>query len=140
MPEWWTKRSLPPSSGVTKPKPLSSLNHLTVPVAMMMLLLADVNCVRARLMRRRRRALNTALAGRDRPTLSYSSYSAGDVQAIRRGPGGDAQPAQRPRHPEQRSGRRRRGHAPAAEDQHGRRGADARAHRQLAERDDGDQH
>src|SRR4051794_16478023 len=31
---WWTKRSLPPSSGAMKPKPLSSLNHLTVPVAM----------------------------------------------------------------------------------------------------------
>src|SRR4051812_18361476 len=34
MPEWWTNRSLPLSSGVMKPKPLSSLNHLTVPVAM----------------------------------------------------------------------------------------------------------
>src|SRR5215216_3460650 len=34
MALWWTKRSLPPSSGVMKPKPLSSLNHLTVPVAM----------------------------------------------------------------------------------------------------------
>src|SRR5690349_8630066 len=33
MPVWWTKRSLPDSSGVMKPKPLSSLNHLTVPVA-----------------------------------------------------------------------------------------------------------
>src|SRR3954467_8220459 len=28
------KRSLPPSSGVMKPKPLESLNHLTVPVLM----------------------------------------------------------------------------------------------------------
>src|SRR3954447_23904087 len=35
MALWWTKRSLPPSSGVMKPKPFSSLNHLTVPVAMM---------------------------------------------------------------------------------------------------------
>src|SRR6185437_2881912 len=34
MPVWCTKRSLPGSSGVTKPKPLSSLNHFTVPVAM----------------------------------------------------------------------------------------------------------
>src|SRR5215218_11255559 len=33
MPEWWTNRSLPWSSGVMKPKPLSSLNHFTVPVA-----------------------------------------------------------------------------------------------------------
>src|SRR5688500_4509688 len=32
MPVKWTKRSRPPSSGVMKPKPLSSLNHLTVPV------------------------------------------------------------------------------------------------------------
>src|SRR3954452_17321729 len=31
---WWTKRSLLPSSGVMKPKPFSSLNHLTVPCAM----------------------------------------------------------------------------------------------------------
>src|ERR1700754_5035837 len=34
MPVWCTNRSLPWSSGVMKPKPLSSLNHLTVPVAM----------------------------------------------------------------------------------------------------------
>src|SRR5947209_5137031 len=34
MPVKWTNRSRPPSSGVMKPKPLSSLNHLTVPVAM----------------------------------------------------------------------------------------------------------
>src|SRR3954463_5974841 len=34
MAWWWTKRSLPGSSGVMKPKPFSSLNHLTVPVAM----------------------------------------------------------------------------------------------------------
>ena len=33
MPLKWTNRSRPPSSGVMKPKPLSSLNHLTVPVA-----------------------------------------------------------------------------------------------------------
>src|ERR1700744_575060 len=30
---WWTNRSRLPSSGVMKPKPFSSLNHLTVPVA-----------------------------------------------------------------------------------------------------------
>src|SRR3954469_568512 len=34
MPEKWTKRSRSPSSGVMKPKPFSSLNHFTVPVAM----------------------------------------------------------------------------------------------------------
>src|SRR5579859_5770805 len=33
MPLKWTNRSRPPSSGVMKPKPLSSLNHFTVPVA-----------------------------------------------------------------------------------------------------------
>src|SRR5919204_5568776 len=32
MPVKWTNRSRPPSSGVMKPKPLSSENHLTVPV------------------------------------------------------------------------------------------------------------
>src|SRR5215216_7406366 len=37
MPEKWTKRSLPGSSGVMNPKPLSSLNHFTVPVAMLYL-------------------------------------------------------------------------------------------------------
>src|ERR1700754_106269 len=30
---WWTNRSFDWSSGVMKPKPLSSLNHFTVPVA-----------------------------------------------------------------------------------------------------------
>src|SRR5687768_11620338 len=31
---WWAKRSLPPASGVMKPKPFASLKNLTVPVAM----------------------------------------------------------------------------------------------------------
>src|SRR5436305_3444896 len=31
------KRSLPPSSGVMKPNPFASLNHFTVPVAMLLL-------------------------------------------------------------------------------------------------------
>src|SRR3990170_7697623 len=34
MAEKCTKRSLLPSSGVMKPKPLASLNHFTVPVLM----------------------------------------------------------------------------------------------------------
>src|SRR3954470_2094510 len=38
MAVWWTKRSLPPAPGVMKPKPFSSLTHLTVPVAMMLFL------------------------------------------------------------------------------------------------------
>jgi hypothetical protein len=33
--EWCTKQSFVPSSGVMKPKPLVSLNHLTVPVIRM---------------------------------------------------------------------------------------------------------
>src|SRR5687768_12961591 len=33
MLEWWTKRSLPPSSGAMNPYPLLSLNHFTVPLA-----------------------------------------------------------------------------------------------------------
>src|SRR5208282_2785100 len=41
MAEWWTNRSLDSSSGVMKPKPLSSLNHFTVPVAMVVLLRLD---------------------------------------------------------------------------------------------------
>src|SRR4029078_12787985 len=40
MPEKWTKASFPPSSGVMKPKPFSSLNHLTTPVAIQHLLTA----------------------------------------------------------------------------------------------------
>src|SRR5947209_1345938 len=42
MPVWWTKRSLDWSSGVMNPKPLSSLNHLTVPVAIVFLRLVCV--------------------------------------------------------------------------------------------------
>src|SRR3954447_16394762 len=34
MDEWWTNKSVPPSSGVMKPKPFSSENHFTVPYAM----------------------------------------------------------------------------------------------------------
>src|SRR5829696_2722783 len=46
MLEWWTKRSLPPSSGVMKPKPFSSLNHFTVPVAMMLCSLREIVVLR----------------------------------------------------------------------------------------------
>src|SRR5947207_2156690 len=35
--EKWAKTSSPPSSGLMKPKPLSALNHLTVPVAILLL-------------------------------------------------------------------------------------------------------
>src|SRR5215212_3819483 len=40
MPEKCTNASFPPSSGVMKPKPFSSLNHLTTPVAIQHLLTA----------------------------------------------------------------------------------------------------
>src|SRR5574343_1636760 len=35
--EKWAKRSSPPPSGVMKPKPFASLNHLTVPNAILLL-------------------------------------------------------------------------------------------------------
>src|SRR5215212_545907 len=38
MPEKWTNASFPPSSGVMNPKPFSSLNHFTTPVAIQHLL------------------------------------------------------------------------------------------------------
>src|SRR3954462_3810687 len=72
MPLWWTKRSLPPSSGVTKPKPLSSLNHLTVPVAIAFLLrMWTANAGDA--VRRRLRALNTTCAGHDARRLTRTT-------------------------------------------------------------------
>src|ERR687897_2487304 len=40
IPEKCTNASFPPSSGVMKPKPFSSLNHLTTPVAIQHLLTA----------------------------------------------------------------------------------------------------
>src|SRR5215217_2450855 len=43
IPEKCTKASLPPSSGVMKPKPFSSLNHLTTPVAIQHLLTALID-------------------------------------------------------------------------------------------------
>src|SRR3954451_19696245 len=65
MAEWWTNRSLPPSSGVMNPKPLSLLNHLTVPVAM------DPPRMFGAARRRRLRALRlrAALLGRHRTTV-----------------------------------------------------------------------
>jgi hypothetical protein len=39
MAEWCTKQSFCPSLGVMKPKPLLSLNHFTVPVVRIALLL-----------------------------------------------------------------------------------------------------
>src|SRR4051794_18760838 len=41
-----TNASLPPSSGVMKPKPFSSLNHFTTPVAISTALLIDPACAR----------------------------------------------------------------------------------------------
>src|SRR5215211_3419544 len=45
MAEWWTKQSFWPPSGVMKPKPLASLNHFTVPVVRISILLECVFCV-----------------------------------------------------------------------------------------------
>src|SRR5215467_3144872 len=45
MAEWWTKQSFCPPSGVIKPKPLASLNHLTVPVVRMSYSLVLICCV-----------------------------------------------------------------------------------------------
>src|ERR671910_2969017 len=45
IPEKCTNASFPPSSGVMNPKPFSSLNHLTTPVAIQHLLTA---CIDAR--------------------------------------------------------------------------------------------
>src|ERR1051325_6143327 len=38
----WAKRSAPPSAGVMKPKPLASLNHFTVPVDTLDMLIVPV--------------------------------------------------------------------------------------------------
>src|SRR5215213_6949562 len=46
MPEKWTKASFPPSSGVMNPKPFSSLNHFTTPVAIQHLLTLQSRCAR----------------------------------------------------------------------------------------------
>src|SRR4029450_13524017 len=46
MADWWTKQSFSPSSRVMKPKPLVSLNHLTVPVVRIDLVLM-MCCVRS---------------------------------------------------------------------------------------------
>src|SRR4051812_42564178 len=74
MPVWWTKRSLPPSSGVMKPKPLSSLNHFTVPVAMIFLHGLCALRTRRKLLRQRLRALNTADVERGAPDLNTPVY------------------------------------------------------------------
>src|SRR3954449_8626938 len=85
MPVWWTKRSLPPSSGVTKPKPLSSLNHLTVPVAIAFLLrMWTANARDAG--RRRLRALNTNCDGHDARRLTRSLYRSSEEHVAARGP------------------------------------------------------
>src|SRR3954463_8918663 len=86
MPVWWTKRSLPPSSGVTKPKPFSSLNHFTVPVAMVFLypsrdVRALANAEGAT--EQRLRALGTSLPG-SVPGLVDGNVAASGVRNWRR--------------------------------------------------------
>ncbi len=61
MPEKWTNRSFPPSSGVMKPKPFSSLNHLTVPVGILVRYLRGSCELRTRRPFMLHAALNTAV-------------------------------------------------------------------------------
>jgi len=42
MHTWCTKRSSPPSAGVTKPKPFVALNHLTASLVPLRLLIAQM--------------------------------------------------------------------------------------------------
>src|SRR5688572_17136102 len=60
---WWAKRSLPPSSGVMKPKPFASLNHFTVPVAIAFPILDSV-------------------AGRIRVSLAGTTIKGGNEQPV----------------------------------------------------------
>src|SRR4051794_32148256 len=107
MPVWWTKRSLPPSSGVTKPKPLSSLNHLTTPVAMMKNVLLRMCTAARRLLKRRRPAgARTLLAPGGCPACTSPTVPtladavrpgprSGRRTAVRRGVDGPLQPPPR---------------------------------------------
>src|SRR3954469_23293749 len=81
MPVWWTNRSLPASSGVMNPKPLSSLNHFTVPVAIFVPL--EVCASETRRVRRGNdcRDARHGLAGRTPDPLGESSGSTGDTAA-----------------------------------------------------------
>src|SRR3954453_12624445 len=92
MPVWWTKRSLPPSSGVTKPKPLSSLNHFTVPVAMIFLHGACALRTRRKLLRQRLRALNTLSSSAARPTWTPPSVPQGSPTSDNTARAGPARP------------------------------------------------
>src|SRR3954454_6954671 len=65
---------------------------------------------------------------------------AGGPEPVGAGPGGEAHAADGPRDGQQRPGRRGAGDAVVAEDEDGGGRSDARPDRQLAERDDGDQH
>src|SRR4051812_44888806 len=92
---WWTKRSLEPSSGVMKPKPLSSLNHLTVPVAM--LCSSTASCAlrtREKRQRRQLRALGTASPDHVDPAVTAPTvarrWSTDRVGGLRRGVGAEA--------------------------------------------------
>src|SRR5215216_419596 len=70
MPLWCTNRSLPWSSGVMKPKPLSSLNHFTVPVAIL-LPLQEARCgERRRFVLQLLRNAGTVLHRAHRPALT----------------------------------------------------------------------
>src|SRR5947209_1580846 len=95
MPLKWTNRSRPPSSGVMKPKPLSSLNHLTVPVAMYSPSPAFCPVVPEPLLDARNRIRASGVATGDIPAPARGSSErfrgGGDLVAIAR-TGGPGQP------------------------------------------------
>src|SRR5690554_4470754 len=79
--EWWTKQSFDPSSGVTKPKPFASLNHLTVPVVRILLYLLGV-C-------RAPRRGESVLVGNPSDTASPAPLAMG--VSMKKGPGSSTQ-------------------------------------------------
>src|SRR3954447_14632502 len=105
MPVWCTKRSLPPSSGVMKPKPLSSLNHLTMPVAMMLKepSTGSLRAARGGLPRQRLRAL-ALLSPSPSLDLTPPRYQVGRSLGGERHLLGDVAAAG-PRQPHERAGR-----------------------------------
>src|SRR3954452_2815524 len=86
MPVWWTKRSLPLSSGVMKPKPLSSLNHLTVPVAMMVLHGVCALRTPRKLLRQTTAGAEHCVVERGAPNLRSRAYSKDRRPPSRRAP------------------------------------------------------
>src|SRR4051812_26340206 len=70
MDEKCTKRSLLPSSGVMKPKPLASLNHFTVPVLMFFSLKVNERREACGRSRKKNQRVSTARTATARPDVS----------------------------------------------------------------------